>query len=358
MLVSSADRYVRVYKIDEEKNDVVLDIKFTDIVPLQCKFLIGTGTKNGDEIIITGRKPYYYIYDCNQGKLLKYSIPLVSNVNKKFQSNFKSSIKTLETLFISPQSSRYAFLGNEGYIHFVNAYTKQWVGEIKMNSHSRALTFLNEDYVLSSSFDATIYLWNLNYPTNSNKIPLKNSFNPKCIYKFQHEDGTPTSLLNSYVPSHFYNNEHINGTYNYNKSDEFYRLHQCLVSVSSMSGVTSIYELQTPSGMNEKFSFTDNDEAPKTLKNIMNLTTKITTSSFHPSGQILAIASNEKKDQLKLIHLPSCSVFTNWPVQTTPLNVIEQVEFSPNGQYLAIGNTRGRVLLFRINHFVEKKSNL
>jgi U3 small nucleolar RNA-associated protein 18 len=53
-----------------------------------------------------------------------------------------------------------------------------------------------------------------------------------------------------------------------------------------------------------------------------------------------------------MVHLPTCSVFQNWPLNTTPLHTIETTEFSPNGKYFALGNKRGKVLMFKLNHFV------
>ena len=69
------------------------------------------------------------------------------------------------------------------------------------------------------------------------------------------------------------------------------------------------------------------------------------------SGELLAIASDQKTDQMKLVHLPSCTVFTNWPTDRTPVRKVTCLDFSPGGAYLAIGNSRGRVLLYRLKHY-------
>jgi U3 small nucleolar RNA-associated protein 18 len=59
----------------------------------------------------------------------------------------------------------------------------------------------------------------------------------------------------------------------------------------------------------------------------------------------------QKKDQLRLIHMPTASVYTNWPTEKTPFGHIECMSFSPGGEYLATGNSKGKVLLYRLNHF-------
>lgn len=47
------------------------------------------------------------------------------------------------------------------------------------------------------------------------------------------------------------------------------------------------------------------------------------------------------------------TVYSNWPTASTPLNKVTDVAFSSGSQYLAIGNSKGRVLLYRLNHFAR-----
>ena len=51
------------------------------------------------------------------------------------------------------------------------------------------------------------------------------------------------------------------------------------------------------------------------------------------------------------IHLPTHTVFSNWPTSSTPLSYVQCMAFTPNSGYLAIGNDKGKVLLYRLNHF-------
>lgn len=64
-------------------------------------------------------------------------------------------------------------------------------------------------------------------------------------------------------------------------------------------------------------------------------------------AQVLAIASSDKKDALRLVHTASGTVFPNWPTQRTPLGYPHCLDFSPTSNYLAVGNDKGRVLLYR-----------
>ena len=67
------------------------------------------------------------------------------------------------------------------------------------------------------------------------------------------------------------------------------------------------------------------------------------------SVQILAMASRMAKDALRLVHLPSYTVFSNWPTSRTPLGYVHSLAFSPGGGYLAIGTARGTALLYRLH---------
>ena len=68
-------------------------------------------------------------------------------------------------------------------------------------------------------------------------------------------------------------------------------------------------------------------------------------------GELVAMASSHKKNQLKLVHLPTCTVFENWPTEKTPLNKVTCLDFSPGGAFFAFGEDHGRVLLYRLNHY-------
>jgi U3 small nucleolar RNA-associated protein 18 len=63
---------------------------------------------------------------------------------------------------------------------------------------------------------------------------------------------------------------------------------------------------------------------------------------------MLVIASRWKRDALRLVHLPSCSVYRNWPTDKTPLGRVASVAVSPDGMYLAVGNEQGMIKLWEI----------
>ncbi|KAG6913919.1 hypothetical protein DXG01_003554 [Tephrocybe rancida] len=90
---------------------------------------------------------------------------------------------------------------------------------------------------------------------------------------------------------------------------------------------------------------------PKPRKSIANLTASISAIRFNHDAQIMAVASQEKKDAMRLIHTPTLTSFANWPMAGTPLGHVSAIDFSARSEYVAIGNTRGHVLLYHLKDY-------
>jgi U3 small nucleolar RNA-associated protein 18 len=118
-----------------------------------------------------------------------------------------------------------------------------------------------------------------------------------------------------------------------------------LVAVGSASGVVNMYDVGDWSMQSPLQRPT-----PRLQKSLLNLVTPSTSLNFSPDGQVLAIASWEKRDALRLVHAESGTVFANWPTSKTPIRYPFSVDFSPVGGYLAVGNDRGRVLLYQMKY--------
>ncbi|KAK8519660.1 hypothetical protein V6N13_104775 [Hibiscus sabdariffa] len=76
----------------------------------------------------------------------------------------------------------------------------------------------------------------------------------------------------------------------------------------------------------------------KPIKTVENLTTKIDFMKFNSDDQILAICSTMKKNSLKLMHVPSFTVYSNWPPLNKSLHYPRCLDFSPGGGFMAAGN--------------------
>ncbi|KAL2271226.1 hypothetical protein VTJ83DRAFT_597 [Remersonia thermophila] len=87
---------------------------------------------------------------------------------------------------------------------------------------------------------------------------------------------------------------------------------------------------------------------PEPRRVLEQLTTAISAVAFSPDGQLMAFASQHKKDALRLVHLPSCTVYRNWPTEQTPLGRVTAVAFSAGGDVLAVGNDVGKIRLWEV----------
>lgn len=116
------------------------------------------------------------------------------------------------------------------------------------------------------------------------------------------------------------------------------------VACGSKSGVVNIY--------NQDSCLQQTN--PKPIKAIMNLVTGVTSLAFNPTTEILAVASRKMKEAVRLVHLPSCTVFSNFPVyKKSTLSRVQTMDFSPRGGYFALGNEQGKALLYRLHHYSD-----
>lgn len=134
------------------------------------------------------------------------------------------------------------------------------------------------------------------------------------------------------------------------------------VAIGSSSGVVNVYDRRAWSGFTPSDDITSNangaiPKAPKPVRALQNLTTPTSHLTFSPDGQVLAMASRWKNNAMRLVHLPSATVFKNWPTEKTPLGRITSVAWGRpsedderEGSYalLAVASEAGHVKLWEV----------
>jgi WD40 repeat protein len=127
------------------------------------------------------------------------------------------------------------------------------------------------------------------------------------------------------------------------------------VAVGSNSGITNIYDRTNlivrptaSSAPTTTSTATTIKERPTPTRTFEQLVTPITALAFSPDGQLLAFGSRHQKDALRLAHLPTCTVYRNWPTEQTPLGRITAVAFGRGSDVLAVGNDAGKIRLWEI----------
>lgn len=114
------------------------------------------------------------------------------------------------------------------------------------------------------------------------------------------------------------------------------------IAVGSSSGIVNVYDRR-------KWTSGESVPArPKPVRAFDQLTTPTSHLEFSPDGQVLCMASRWKRDALRLVHLPSCTVYRNWPTSATPLGRITAVAWASNSEMLAVANEQGKIRLWEI----------
>lgn len=245
---------------------------------------------DGSQVIASGRRKFFYSFDLVKATVDKIG-PLIGREEK-----------SLEVFEVSPDSNTLAFVGNEGYILLVSSKTKELIGTLKMNGTARSLAFANDgQHLLSSGGDGHVYHWDLR-----TRACFHKAVDEGCI----HGSALCTSPDGS------------------------------LFAAGSDSGIVNVYNREEFLGGKRK-----------PIKTIENLTTSVGFMKFNNDAQILAISSSMKKNSLKLIHVPSFTVFSNWPPPNRTLHYLTCLDFSPGGGFMAMGNAAGKVLLYKLHHY-------
>lgn len=95
---------------------------------------------------MSGRRSYFYVYNAVAGKL--DHVPRIVGREEK----------SLEKFAVSPDGRIIAFYGNDGYIILVDADTKHWMMDLKMNGSVRTICFTPDgNYLMASGSDGDIY---------------------------------------------------------------------------------------------------------------------------------------------------------------------------------------------------------
>ncbi|CAI9117414.1 OLC1v1018806C2 [Oldenlandia corymbosa var. corymbosa] len=264
--------------------------KIESIFLEDCPIRKASFLPDGSSVIAAGRRKFFYSVDLVKAKVDKIG-PLTGREEK-----------SLEAFEVSPDSKSIAFLGNEGYILLVSSKTRELIGTLKMNGTVRSIAFTSDgNQLLSSGGDGQIYHWDLRTRTCFHK-----GVDEGCI--------TGTSLCTSPIGN--------------------------LFAAGSDSGIVNVYNGNDFLGGKRK-----------PAKVIENLTTKVDFIKFNHDAKILAIGSSMKKNSLKLIHLPTFTVFSNWPPSNKSLHYPRCLDFSPHGGFMAMGNAGGKVLLYKLHHY-------
>ncbi|KNZ79957.1 putative U3 small nucleolar RNA-associated protein 18 [Termitomyces sp. J132] len=288
----------------------------------------------GSSLLLTGPRPFFYTHDLQTGTTTRHArglwgttfntindVPASRKRGRKGddRGSGNGSGEGMEVTAFSPGMGEIlAVAGRGGYVHLVDwkSGAGQVVGSLKCGGGGggvRSLWWSSAQQLAVLSGDAEVYLWDVG--------------ERRCVRRWKDEGGFRGA------------GRVMVGSSGAADGSGF-------LAVGSNTGFVNVYGADSFAS-----SPSANLPTPKPLKSIANLTTTISSIQFNHDAQLMAVASQEKKDAMRLIHTPSLTSFANWPTSGTPLGHVTAVDFSAQSEYLAIGNTRGRVLLYHLKDY-------
>jgi U3 small nucleolar RNA-associated protein 18 len=288
LLTAGFDKTLRVFRCDGDRNDKTAAAHLADL-PVHAAAFVGATT---DALCVaTGRRPYFYTYDFQREAAVKV------------RARARSKDASLERFAASPDGSTLAFPAHDGRVLLCDARRGSWrPDELKMSGTARAACFGGDHVLFSAGGDAEVYEWDLRMSGR------------RCVARWADAGGSPCASLAAAGDA---------------------------LVVGTESGVVNVY--RRPVAATPGFGAVARPEPDRA---VLSLTTTVDTLAVGPD--YVAVASRWAKDALRLVHLKTRTVAPNWPTPNTPIHYATSCAFNAAGSLVAVGNDRGRVLLYRL----------
>ncbi|KAF2823039.1 U3 small nucleolar RNA-associated protein-like protein [Ophiobolus disseminans] len=278
-------------------------------------------------IFLSARRRYFHVWNIATGR--------VEKVSRIYGHQHEQ--RTMEYFSLSPNGKYMALRGSSrkggGVINVLDASTLQWVTQARIESRGGVADFAwweNGQGLAIAGKNGEVTEW---------------SVNDGVIGRWNDQGAVGTTVIALGGKS---------GRDGRFGGDRW-------VAIGSSSGVVNVYDRRawSETTTNEAVSDANNNipKAPKPVRSLQNLTTPTSHLTFSPDGQILAMASRWKNNAMRLVHLPSATVFKNWPTEKTPLGRITSVawgrpseEDEREGSFalLAVASEAGHVRLWEV----------
>ncbi|KAK5119433.1 hypothetical protein LTR85_007533 [Meristemomyces frigidus] len=275
-------------------------------------------------IFLSARRRFFHVWNLQTGRVEKVARIYGQQHEQRSMERFK----------LSPDGKHMALLGSArkggGVINILSASSLQWVTQVRVESRGGIADFCwwrDSRGLCVAGKSGEITEWSI--------------ASQAIVARWQDEGAVGTTTLA------------LGGQHELVKSpigtDRW-------VVVGSSSGIVNIYDRRAWLTTPQPDSTQPVPAQPKPTKSLDHITTPMSHLTFSPDGQLLAIASEWKRDAMRLVHMPSCTVFKNWPTSSTPLGRITGVEFC-GGKVaggldvhclLAVANEQGKIRLWEI----------
>lgn len=244
---------------------------------------------DGEELIVGGGLRDFHIYNLISGHKQRTKLP--------------RGVKNIKNFEISSCGKYIAVVGDFGEVHLLHAVTKELLTTMKQEYQSTSLAFSKDsNYLYSHSDDNEVTVFDL----RAQRVKHKFS-DDGCV------NGTVLSIS-------------ANGQF---------------LATGSRQGFVNVYNCDDV--LASKY--------PKPVSVFSNLTTEISDLKFNHTSELLAMCSVDAKNAVKIAHVQSGSVFSNFPSHLDRIGQSTVVEFSPESGFLGVGTLESRAPLYRLRHF-------
>ena len=283
-LTAGRDKTLRLFQVNEKKCVKLHSIFFEDLPIKRAQFV-----PRSHEVLCLGYKKPFYLYDMEHDAVVR-----VPHLIGHMEGGWADVVQ-------SPDGAYSTFLGGEsGNIVLFSNRSRQVAHTLKSSGPVTRATYGAEG--------GAPLLWTVGPECEVSKWDLRAT--RRCVAKFRDHGGIGTEAIA-------------------NSPDGKWQ------AIGDKSGVVNVYSLA--------------EERPgvphKTIGNLVTATTMLT---WNHDSQMLAMASPKMMGALRLVHVPSFTVFANWPMDNAHLQYVSSLDISPSSGYLSVGNRKGEAQLFRL----------
>ena len=285
------DKTMKIFQIEKEndnKSTLLKTINTIDMPIFSSNFI------TNDELIITGRRKHYFIYNIQLNKL------------NRFEGHFATSsneISSLEKCFVGFNSKTYAFGDSKGNAFIYDINTKRFKYDLKINSSINAICF-DEINIYLVGDQSEIFIFDIRKYRN-------------CVNKINDNGNIFTNCMD------------ISFDYNF-------------LATGSKNGYVNVYKV-------DDLKNSSSDEV-EPIKVINNLTTSCDYVKFNKSSNILGMSSKWKKNAIRLFNLDTMKMYSNFPSFKERIKYPFCIDFNSDNSYFAIGNDEGKLFLYQTEY--------
>ena len=286
-LTAGTDKTLRLFQVGEKKCSKIHSLFFPDLPIKKACFV-----PRSNEILCLGIRRKFYLYDMEGDATTR--IPYL---------NLQQEERWADVV-CSPDGQKAAFCGgSSGNVVLYSTRSQQVAHVLKQGMSATHASWSEPDgnRLWTSGPDGFVFEWDVRNTRN-------------CLARFRDQGSIGTCSMRTSPDGQWQ-------------------------AIGDKSGMVNIYNVsQHAQDLN----------SPTPVKSLGNLVTAVSMLSWSGDSQMLAMGSSKMPHAFRVAHVPSFTVFKNWPLESAGINVCSSVSFSPNSGYLGIGNRTGEALLYRM----------